>query len=341
MLLLAFDGVSVSREIEGLLTEGPPGGVLILDRNVTSASQIRGLVEDLQLVATSHGSGLGLFIAVDQEGGQVQRIREGVVRLPAARWLGNAATPAEAARLAKETAAGLMGLGINMNLAPVADVVSDRSSFLYQRTYGGETGLVSEFVAAVVGAYSRAGLISVVKHFPGHGSAAGDSHDLVPVANINRDEFETVHVPPFRAALQAGAEAVMLSHIIAAAYDPVRPASSSPVIIGGLLREEMRFTGVTVSDDIEMTAAATSEATTRDAALPSVSPSGAAAVAALAAGCDLIISTAALADQRRIIDAVVWAAETGALPQARLDDAVVRILDLKLRRGIVHHLSSQ
>jgi beta-N-acetylhexosaminidase len=322
VLLLTIDGTALSPSTQALLAEGPPGGILLLERNVTGATQVRALTMALQRGAALVGSGVELFVAVDQEGGLVQRIHEGVPAVPAARSLGDESTPAVAAGLATKTAGGLVALGVNMNLAPVADVVDDRKSFLYQRTYGGDATLVAAFVTAVTEAFTRGGLISVVKHFPGHGSASGDTHDERAISNATKADFETVHLPPFRAAIEAGAEGVMMAHLIATAYDPERPASQSGVVIGGLLRGDLGFDGLVVADDLEMAAAG--------AAGP-----GEAAVAALEAGCDLLISSGTAAGQREVMEAIVNAVETGRLAPSRLDQAVLRVLALKLRHGII------
>jgi len=321
VLLLAVDGTTLSPGTRTLLVGGPPAGILLLERNVTGAAQLRALTTALQ-EAAAVGSGVGLFIAVDQEGGPVQRVREGVPTVPAARSLGDEASPAEADRLAEETATGLLALGVNMNLAPVADVVGDKTSFLYQRTYGGEPTKVAAFVAAVTEAFSRGGLIAVVKHFPGHGSASGDTHGERVTSSATRADFETTHLPPFRAAIKAGAEGVMLAHLIVTAYDPERPASQSEVIIGGILRRDLGFTGLVVSDDLEMAAAG------------SAGP-GETAVTELEAGCDLLISSGTATRQREALGAIVNAVETGRLAPSRLDQAVLRVLTLKLQRGII------
>jgi len=337
VLLLAIDGTTLSTSTQELLAEGPPGGILLLGRNVQGAEQTRRFTEDLQKAAASGGSGIGLFIAVDQEGGLVQRIHEGVPEVPRARKLGETSSPEEAALLAVETAQGLLALGVNMNLAPVADVVADQGSFLYQRSYGGEVGLVSGFVTAVTEAYADNGLISVVKHFPGHGSASGNTHGEAVISNATQAEFETVHLPPFRAAIAAGAEGVMMAHIIVTAYDAEEPASRSAAVIEGLLRDELGFTGLAISDDLEMAAATASAAagSGAEAEAGQATALGKAAVAALNAGCDLLICTGTLARNLELLDAIVAAVETSAVSSARLDEAVLRVLELKLRHEIV------
>jgi beta-N-acetylhexosaminidase len=324
VLLLAFDGTTVLPSTSGLLADGPPGGFLLLSNNVTGAAQLLSLTAALQEEAAAAGSQVGLFIAVDQEGGPVRRIREGVTSVPAARTLGDTSSPAEAGGLAAVTAEELLALGVNMNLAPVADVVSDPDSFLYRRSYGGDPALVAGFAAAVTQAFVDNGIIAVVKHFPGHGSAPGDSHSGAVVSTAGEAEFRTVHLPPFAASIEAGAECVMVGHIVATAYDSDAPASRSARVIEGLLRTELGFAGVVVADDLEMEAAGSDSET-----YP-----GGTAVAALSAGCDLLISAGPLARQQVLLDAIVDAVGTERLSQERLDEAVLRILALKLRHGI-------
>ena len=259
--------------------------MLLLQRNVESVDQLRKLVAGLQEGAAAAGPGIALLVAVDQEGGPVARIRDGVTPVPAARTLGERSTPKKAGELAAQTAEELLALGINMNLAPVADVVSDSGSFLYRRSYSGDAEQVAAYVTTVVAGYEDNGLAAVLKHFPGHGAARGDTHQGAAVAKASRTEFESTHLPPFVAGFEAGAEAVMVAHIIADAYDPEHPASSSAAVIEDLLRGELGFDGLVITDDIEMAAAAKTGPE---------EASGATAIACLRAGSDLIITLAAL-----------------------------------------------
>ena len=331
ILLIGFGGTTPSPELRAFIATHPPGGVLLLESNVASTAQLRRLTEDLQGMALK-ASPAGLLVAVDQEGGTVQRIHYQVPDVPSARVLGQTSTPAEAAGIAAETATGLLSVGVNMNLAPVADVVADKTSFLYRRSFGSDPVAVSGFVTAVLDAYQDAGLISTVKHFPGHGSARGNTHSDVVTSDAGLKDFESIHLPPFRAAISAGVEAVMLAHVVAKAYDPDHPASSSAIIVEDLLRDNLGFRGLVVTDDIQMEAAGGSSGDPQ----PGEASDGAAAyaVSALGAGCDLLISTGSLAQQQAVIDAVVTAVQTGTIEESRLDEAVLRILEVKLRHGI-------
>jgi beta-N-acetylhexosaminidase len=335
VLLMSISGTSLSAVLQAFITEHPPGGVLILKSNVSSAAQLKRFTSGLQEAARD-ASSVGMLVAVDQEGGTVQRIGYGVPDVPSARSLGQNATLEEAAALAAETAGGLLSLGVNMNLAPVADVVAERASFLYGRSYGADPGTVSSFVTAVVGAYEGAGLISTVKHFPGHGSATGNTHGEVVVTDADRESLATTHLPPFEAAITAGVEAVMVAHVVVNAYDADNPASRSSAIIEGLLREELGFEGLVVADDIRMAGAAEpSDTSSTGSGTGTTSGPDAdravVAVGCLSAGCDLLISTGTLLDQQALITGIVAAVNGGNLAESRLDEAVLRILEVKLR----------
>ena len=259
------------------------------------------------------------------------RVKEGVPSVPAARTVGASSSPALAQTLAKTTGVALLGQGVNMVLAPVADVVDDPDSFLFMRSYGGTPEIASSFVAAVTRGYRDAGLVTVVKHFPGHGSAPENSHTSVPISSATPAEFEAVHLPPFKAAIAAGAEGIMIGHFVAPAFDALHVASQSAPIIHDLLRNDLGFGGLAVSDDLEMAAAAGRPGAVGTA---SVSELGTLTVASLAAGCDLLITTSTLARQRVIEQAIVDAVRAGTLSQERLDEAVASILLVKAAHSL-------
>ena len=330
VLLVSFDGTSATPITRERLSAAPPGGLLLLGRNVTGAAQLRSLTAALQETVASAG-GPALFVAADEEGGPVMRVKEGVPAVPAARVAGASSSPTAAEALAKGTGLALLGQGVNMVLAPVADVVDDPESFLFDRSYGSTPDVVSSFVAAVTRGFGHAGMVTVVKHFPGHGSAPENSHTSLPVSTATRAEFEAVHLPPFKAAIQAGADGIMVGHFVAPAFDATRVASQSAPIIDDLLRGDLGFDGLVVSDDLEMAAAAGRPGAVGTA---SISELGTLAVASLAAGCDLLITTSTLARQTAIEQAIVDAVRTGTLSQERLDQAVASILLVKTAHSL-------
>ena len=257
-------------------------------------------------------AGLPPLTAVDQEGGIVARLPDSG---PSAREL--ASQPAEATRTAFTARARLVAsAGIDINFGIVADVTADASSFLAPRVFGTDAASVSARVAEAV-AGERGIVLSTLKHFPGHGGAPGDSHSLIPMTGMSIDAWRANEAPPFRAGIDAGAELVMMGHVRYTAVDDA-PASLSPVWYG-ILRDELGFTGVAVTDDLSMLEASGD---------PGYADSTANGVAALAAGADLLlfvgpVDTGALA--QRIADAVA----SGAIPAERLADAARRVLELR------------
>ncbi len=332
VLLLEFSGTTtVSPELRAFLAKTPPGGLMLLSKNVKGVGQLTSLDAKLQEAAGNGLEGVRLIIAADQEGGAVQRVRDGVPDVPAARDVGKNWTPEKAGAVATQTAKGLLAQGVNMDLSPVADVVK-KPGFLYTRTFSGDPGRVASFVSAITKAYNKEGLITVIKHFPGHGSAPGNSHVDAITSGATRQQFESTHLVPFQAGMDAGAEGIMIGHIVANTYDPKHPASSSTKVIEQLLREQMGFRGIVVSDAVEMTAArmesgALGSATAQEAADT--------AVACLKAGCDLLLSTSTLKRQLVIVDTIVAAVKSGKVPLSRLDEAVSRVLELKARHGLL------
>jgi len=261
--------------------------------------------------------GLPPLTAVDQEGGIVARLPDAG---PGARQLAGA--PVDASRAAFADRARLVAsAGIDINFGIVADVTPDPASFLAARILGTDAASAAPRVAAAV-AGERGIVLSTLKHFPGHGGAPGDSHALIPATSMSLDTWRATQAPPFEAGVEAGAELVMMGHLRYTAVDAA-PASLSPAWYG-ILRDELGFEGVAVTDDLSMLQAS------GEAGLADPATNG---LVALAAGADLLlyvgpVDTGALAV--RIADAVA----AGQVPAERLADAARRVLEL--RRAVAH-----
>jgi len=276
LLVCGFEGTEPSAEILELIREGL-GGVILYGRNCADAAQVLALTNRLQQAARAAGHRQPLLIAIDQEQGRVVRISEGVTLFPPMGAIARAGDPELVARMAAATGRELLALGVNWNLAPVADVLSAPGCPIGDRCFGTDPAMVAAMVAAYVRGAAAAGMRSCVKHFPGHGSTGKDSHLTAPLVARSRAELDAGDLVPFRAAIAGGVPAVMTAHISFPALDPEAPASLSPRVIGGLLRGELAFAGVVVSDDLEMAGIALHRS------LES------AALAALGAGSDLLL----------------------------------------------------
>ncbi|NUQ87912.1 MAG: glycoside hydrolase family 3 protein, partial [Glycomyces artemisiae] len=289
-----------------------PGGVIYFD-------WANGLADPEQIARLSNGlqdaSAVPLLIATDQEYGSVVRIGEPAT-LGATRDTGAAE---EAARIAGSE---LRAMGLNHNFAPDADVnVDPENPVIGVRSFGSDPDLVADFAAAQVRGYQAGGVAVSAKHFPGHGDTSTDSHVGLPVITHTAEEWEAVDAPPFKAAIAAGTDMVMSAHLqFPALDDSLKPATLSPPILTGLLRERLGFTGVVVTDALDMQGVRTEFGDDR---VP---------VLALLAGADLLLMPP---DFPLAHQAVLDAVGSGELTEERIDESVRRILTLKHSRGIV------
>lgn len=247
-LMVGFDGTELSDEARALMADLHIGGIILFSRNLETPEQIRRLCAAAQEYAAACGLP-PLFIAIDQEGGQVARLKA-----PFTRFDGNAAMTGTsgAVHFGRVTAAELGGLGINMNMAPVVDVAFAPDSVMAQRSFGSDPGQVSEMGATVIDTLQQHGIMAVAKHFPGIGRTTLDSHLDRPVLDTAWDELAASDLLPFETAVGRDVCGIMLSHIIYRDMDPQWPASLSTKIARDILRRRMRYSGLVMTDDLDM-----------------------------------------------------------------------------------------
>ena len=295
----------------------PVGGVVLFGKNIESPAQLAAFTADLQ-----EAGRLPMFIAVDEEGGAVARLANSpALSLPqyeSAAAVG-AEGPAAAREMARTIGGYLQGYGINLDFAPVADVNSNPANpVIGARAFSADPEMAAACVSAAVQGFAEAGVLCCLKHFPGHGDTAADSHDGAVTLDKTLEELRSCELRPFAAGIAAGAPLVMVGHISTPSAVPPEeanlPASLSPGLIDSLLRQELGFTGLVVTDSLAM-----------KAITENFTP-GEAAVRALQAGADLLLMPADLAEA---FDAVTEAVETGAIPEAALNAKVARILAAK------------
>lgn len=313
------------------------GGVILYRRNIKRPDQLRALVEALQTTGTRSRTGVGLLIAVDQEGGTAVQLWESEVPVPPGAMAIAAMGPEDterrtdrreevAYRVALASGTHIKAFGVNMNLAPVLDVNNNAENpVIGVRSFGADPHLVARLGTAAARGFMDAGILCCGKHFPGHGDTRLDSHLDLPVIPHSRERLDAVELVPFRRAIAAGIDAIMTAHVgfPSIEQDPGIPATLSPAVVSGLLKGELGFSGVAVSDLMSMKAIADRY------------EAGEAAVRAVAAGIDLVLPADDQHLQRVTRDALLSALATGRLSVARLDDAVRRVLSAKLRVGLV------
>jgi beta-N-acetylhexosaminidase len=315
MFVVGIDGTEPNFYVEKMVRERNVGGVLLLGHNLESEEQTKALTGSLQRLSVETEPATPLFVAVDYEGGEVGSA-PWVSKQTSAAEVGGRADPEEARRIAEEIGRQLGRGGVNTNLAPVVD--AGAGAAIGSRSYGDDPALVALMGAAFVEGSERAGVVSSAKHFPNHGPALEDSHEARPVVDHELQTVLQSDLAPFRTAIEAGVPMVMVGHLVYPALDPERPASLSPVAIE-LLREELGFGGVVVTDDLIMEGARRG-GTTADAALR-----------AIQAGVDLLMISGPPEDQAASYDAIVTAVESGEIPRERIDASVERIENVKDR----------
>jgi beta-N-acetylhexosaminidase len=314
LFTVGFYGKSVTDDLSGLLARGV-GGVIFFTRNVGTPAEVLELTREVKRVA-----GRPLLLAVDQEGGQVARLRQGFTELPPMRAVGATGSAALARELGGVIGRELRAVGFDMSYAPVLDIDTNPANpVIAARSFGRTPELVTELGLALAAGLQDAGVAACGKHFPGHGDTSQDSHLELPRLPHAMERLEQVELVPFRAAANAGVAAFMTAHVIFEAVDARYPATMSRPVLTGILREKLGYDGLVVTDDIEMRAIADNYGVEE------------AVLLGLAAGVDhfLCCHTAALA--HRAIDAVVRAVETGQLSQSVLDSATRRFESVRSR----------
>lgn len=316
---VGFDGTTAEDAPLEELRAFAPGAVILFGRNAGTFDALRGLIERLRDIEA-----LPPLIAVDQEGGRVARIGEPVAQLPSAMAVGAANDADACERLGTLLGRDLARLGVSVDFAPVADcALNAENTVIGTRSYGSDPLFVSRFAGAFARGLETGGVAAALKHFPGHGSTAVDSHLALPHVRVDEATFRARDLLPFAAAISGdAAQIVMAGHLVVEAFDPRRPASLSPRILTGLLRDELGFTGVACTDCLQMDAIAREPGTV------------AGAVAALAAGADLLLVSHSPAIARDAAAAIAAAVDRGAVPRERLNEAARRVRALRERYAV-------
>ena len=329
MFMLAFASDQLD-EARILMADHLVGGAYISDENVPTAAAAVKLCNTLQSFARDTRLGIPLLLGADQEGAWSVMTAESAMG-PGNMAIGATADPQQAYEMYSVIAQETSAVGLNVVLGPAADCNSNpHNSIIGMRSFGEKPELVAAMTAAAVRGLQDNGSIATLKHFPGHGDTRLDSHRGLPTVNRSRADLLRIDLHPFAVGIQAGAKIVMTSHIIFSALDPARPATLSPIILGDLLRGELGFDGLVVSDSMNM-----------HSMKRNYDPADA-AIQGFKAGVDLMMLAEEhydhdagqyLENQRALIRAVIEAVEDGRISAERVDDAVSRILRLKTEAG--------
>ncbi|MDD5559810.1 beta-N-acetylhexosaminidase [Candidatus Methylomirabilis sp.] len=313
LFILGFEGHEPSEVLETFVRDLTPGGLILFGRNLGSPEEIAALTNALQVASPT-----SLFFAIDQEGGKVARLQPPFTQWPAASVYGTVGSTELTYATAHAIAGELMAVGINMNMAPVLDVLSNPANpVMAGRCYGSDAHMVAQHGIACYRGLASKGVLAVGKHFPGHGDTLVDSHLALPVVPHDVGRLSAVELAPFAAAIRAGIPALMTAHLLLPALDPEQPATLSRPILTDLLREQLGFRNLIISDDLLMQGIADN------------TPPGEAAVRFLEAGGDLMLICQDETVQRQAVRAVAEAIAAGRLSEARVRASYTRIADAK------------
>jgi beta-N-acetylhexosaminidase len=327
LMSVAFHGTKITPAVEAMIRGRSVGGVILYSENFDGdAARLKTLIADLSRI-TSDAKVVPLFFSIDQEGGAVVRIARGATILPGNMALAATPDPADSVRRAVAiTARDLRAVGVNFELAPDADVNNEpRNPIILNRSFGSDPQRVAALVTAATGAFADAKLLCCVKHFPGHGATTTDSHTGLPLLDVDRARLDAVELVPFKAAISAGVPAIMSAHIRIPALDPTPdlPVTLSPRVMTDLVRKQLAFDGLLVTDDLEM------------GALTQTRSESQAGYDAFLAGADLLLFRFDETAQTDAHDRLSRGISTDTSARARSEESVMRILAVKERFGIL------
>lgn len=298
------------------------GGFIIFSKNVEDSAQLLSLINSLK--ETNSKNRIPLFISIDEEGGRVSRIPKEIKKLPANRKIGQMNNKELSYKIGTILAEELNMFGFNMDFAPVLDINSNpKNPVIGDRAFGAEPDIVSNLGIQTMKGIQSGRVISVIKHFPGHGDTSVDSHVGLPTIDHDLERLKSFELVPFKEAIDNEADAVMVAHILLSKIDSDYPSSLSKTVITNILREDLGFDGVVITDDMTM------------GAISENYEIGNAAIKAINAGSDIVLVAHGFENSITVIDSIKAAVENGVIPGERLDESVYRVLKLKQKYNIL------
>jgi beta-N-acetylhexosaminidase len=317
LAIAGFAGETIPSDLKALAREFDLGGIILFARNVVAPEQVAEIARDAREMAHE----LPLWVSVDQEGGRVARLKAPFTIWPPMQTLGRSGDTALAERFARALAAELKAVGISLDYTPVLDILTNpKNPVIGDRALAERAEDVARLGDAIIRTLQQAGIAACGKHFPGHGDTSTDSHHELPLIEHPPDRIDAVELVPFRAAIAAGVASIMTAHILIPAFDEDSPATLSPAIVDGLLKQTLGYGGLVLSDDLEMRAIGARYG------IPE------ATVAAIAAGCDAVLMCGTSQEpQAAALEALIHAVEAGTLPLKRVEDALTRHRRVKER----------
>ncbi|EKY29581.1 beta-N-acetylhexosaminidase [Clostridium celatum] len=323
MLIVGFDGQNINENIKSLILDNHVGGVIFFSNNVESLEGVINLTNEFKKINTSNK--FPLFIAVDEEGGSVSRTPNEFLAIPSAQYIGAFDDENINYNIGKIIADELKQQGYNMDFAPSLDILSNPyNTVIGDRSYGETSDIVSRLGIKTMEGIRDSSIVSVIKHFPGHGDTDVDSHYGLPLVEKSLAELKELELIPFENAIKAGADAIMISHILLTKIDSENPATMSKEVITNVLRENMEFDGVVITDDMTM------------GAIIENYDIGEASVKSINAGADIILVCHGYENELNVINSIKNAVKNNIISEERINESVYRILKLKEKYKITN-----
>ena len=320
MIITGFNGSEYNDDMDRLINEYKVGGVILFARNIEDSNQMIDLTRALQ----ENNNNLPLFISIDEEGGRVSRLPDDVEKFPSAFTIGLINNQQTAYENGKEIGYTLKRLGINLDYAPVLDIYSnENNTVIGDRAFSKEESIVSTMGIATMEGIENADIIPVVKHFPGHGDTEVDSHYGLPIVYKTLEELRNFEFIPFVKAIESGCDVIMVSHIILNEVDSSNPASLSKIVISDLLRKDLEFDKVVITDDMSM------------GAITSIMSIEEACIKSIEAGCDILLLGNAYEEIEQVINSIKLKLYNGEISEEQINKSVKRILELKKKYNMM------
>lgn len=317
-MFIGIQGHSLTAEEKKFIQENNIGGICLFGRNVAEPKQVRDLCAEIQSLRHKQADKAPLFIGIDMEGGRVHRLKAPFTIWPPLRKLGDLDAPTVSFHFANRMGQELKAVGINLDFAPCVDVFTNpANTVIGDRSISSDPEAVARHASALVRGYVKAEVLTCAKHFPGHGNTIVDSHLDLPVENLDLERLESCELIPFKKSFKARVDMVMTSHIKFPKIDPEWPVTLSEKFIQKIIREECRYKGLVITDDLGMKA------------MSAHFPIDEIPVRALKAGVDLLLYCNEFDVPPQAIDAILGATAQGTLDKAQLDQSHKRILEVK------------
>ena len=324
LLVVGFQEDIPEEDLQEYFDKYKVSGFILFSRNYKDFDSLYTLVSGLK-EKNSIANAIPLFISIDEEGGTVSRLPKGGTHFPEAKLIGAADKPDLTYSSGKVIGRELRAAGINLDFAPVLDIVSNNGNkLLIKRSYGNNADIVTKHGLAFIDGLKSTGVIATPKHFPGHGNTTVDSHSDLPVIDIDKELLGSRELVPFKATIAAGTDMIMVGHIAFPKLDPSGlPATMSDYFLTGILREELGFEGIAISDDIEMSGYMNAKANLQEGIVTSFN-----------AGLDVFLIGHTKETEVQIFEALKQAVLDGRISEERLNESVLRILRVKLKHKL-------